>query len=221
MKAISNQTAVRTTLAIIRCLHHCQPINAQGTIYTSASAATEIEQLELDGTASVVYTGAACIEDVDPALLSQFSAVLLRRCTFGPVQLAALPSLKCVLRMGAGYDNIDTEACAKAGVVACNCPDAWTEEVADSALSLTLAIVRRSFELSAFVSSGGGWTRQAALPRKGMRRIRGASGGARLRRLRSEPHAPRSPTRRRDAARPRRLGPDRHRRRAACTRVRL
>ena len=100
--------------------------------------------------------------------------MLLRRCAFGPAQLAALPSLKCVLRMGAGYDNIDTDACASAGVVACNCPDAWTEEVADSALSLTLAIIRRSVQLSAFVSSGAGWTRQAALPRKGIRRIRGA-----------------------------------------------
>jgi phosphoglycerate dehydrogenase-like enzyme len=145
----------------------------QGTIYTPLSAAEAIESIELNGTASVCYTGASSIEDVNPTLLERFSAVLLRRCPFGPDQLVALPNLKCVLRMGAGYDNIDTDACVAAGVVACNCPDAWVEEVADSALSLMLAIVRHSFALNSFVSSGGGWTRQAALPSRGIRRIRG------------------------------------------------
>lgn len=65
------------------------------------------EACELSGVAEVVYTGASCIEDVDPSLLSQFSAVMLRRCQFGPDQLALLPQLKSVIRMGVGYDNID------------------------------------------------------------------------------------------------------------------
>ena len=35
------------------------------------------------------------------------------------------PGLKAMIRMGAGYDNVDCEACAARGVVASNCPDAW------------------------------------------------------------------------------------------------
>lgn len=138
--------------------------NHDGTIYTSNSAANEIEQLELCGTASVLFTGAASIEEVDPSLLNKFSAILLRRCPLGAEQLALLPNVKCVLRMGAGYDNVDIHACTAASVIACNCPDAWVEEVADSTLSCMLALLRRTLQLSAFVSSGGGWTRQVSGP---------------------------------------------------------
>eukprot|EP00965_Chrysotila_dentata_P210427 6185868-Pleurochrysis_carterae.AAC.1 len=75
--------------------------------------------------------------------------------------------------MGAGYDNVDLAACREKGVIVSNCPDAWVEEVADSSLSLLLALVRQTFALSRFVADGGGWTRQAELPRRGIRRLRG------------------------------------------------
>jgi len=65
----------------------------------------------------VIYTGANNIEEVDPALLATLSGVLLRRCPFGAEQLALLPNLKVILRMGAGYDNVDVPACTAAGVV--------------------------------------------------------------------------------------------------------
>lgn len=123
----------------------------------------------------VVYTGAASIEEVDQDLLTEVSAVLLRRCPFGEKQLAKMPKLKVVLRMGAGYDNVDTEACSRADVIACNCPDAWVEEVADSTLCLMLALIRRTFDLVKMVSAGGGWTRQAELQQKGISRVRCAS----------------------------------------------
>jgi phosphoglycerate dehydrogenase-like enzyme len=104
--------------------------------------------------------------------LSEVSAVLLRRCPFGEEQLAKLPKLKVILRMGAGYDNVDTDACTAAGVIACNCPDAWVEEVADSTLCLMIALIRRTFDLVKMVSAGEGWTRQADLQQKGITRIR-------------------------------------------------
>ena len=73
--------------------------------------------------------------------------------------------------MGAGYDNIDLNACDAAGVAACNVPDAWTEEVADSTMTLTLALVRKTFQLAEFVRDGGGWTRQAELQQRGIRSV--------------------------------------------------
>eukprot|EP00937_MAST-01D_sp_MAST-1D-sp2_P005988 g5988.t1 len=147
--------------------------NKEGSIYTPATAAEQLEQHELADTADVVYTGAASIEAVDPALLGRFEAVMLRRCAFGAPQLALLPRLRHVMRMGAGYDNVDVAACAAAGVVASNCPDAWVEEVADNTMSLMLCLLRRTAHLSAFVAAGGGWTRQAALGTLGVRRLRG------------------------------------------------
>ena len=154
--------------------------NAEGTIYTPATAAEQLEAHELAGAAELVYTGAASIEEVDPQLRARFAAVMLRRCAFGAPQLALLPNVRHVVRMGAGYDNLDLRACAAAGVVASNCPDAWVEEVADSAMALLLSLLRRTSHLAALVASGGGrgggggvWTRQAALGKLGMRRLRG------------------------------------------------
>lgn len=57
--------------------------------------------------------------------------------------------------------------------IACNCPDAWVEEVADSTLCLMLALIRHTFDLVKMVSAGDGWTRQADLQQKGITRVRG------------------------------------------------
>lgn len=46
------------------------------------------------------------------------------------------------VRMGVGYDRVDRPACAKRGVTVCNVPDYGTEEIADHAIALTLALRR-------------------------------------------------------------------------------
>ena len=45
--------------------------------------------------------------------------------------------MRHVVRMGAGYDNVDLDACSAAAVVVSNCPDAWTEEVLLSQTSIS------------------------------------------------------------------------------------
>lgn len=55
----------------------------------------------------------------------------------------ALPDLKMIVRYGVGVDNIDLEAASKHGVQVCNVPDYGTFEVADQALALMMAIVRK------------------------------------------------------------------------------
>src|SRR5262245_1279556 len=57
--------------------------------------------------------------------------------------LAALPRLKAVIRCGVGFDNVDIKAAGRRGIVVCNVPDYGTEEVADHAMMLLLAIARR------------------------------------------------------------------------------
>jgi C-terminal binding protein len=57
--------------------------------------------------------------------------------------IAALTKCKAIIRCGVGFDNVDLKAAGKRGIVVCNVPDYGTEEVADHAILLLLAIARR------------------------------------------------------------------------------
>lgn len=57
-------------------------------------------------------------------------------------RFALFPALKVVSRMGIGYDNIDLEAAAAAGVVICNGPDSPTVSTAEHTLALILAVTK-------------------------------------------------------------------------------
>lgn len=54
-----------------------------------------------------------------------------------------VPSLKLIVRYGVGVDNVDVPAATRCGVQVCNVPDYGTYEVADHALALMLALVRK------------------------------------------------------------------------------
>src|ERR671934_2059326 len=68
---------------------------------------------------------------------------------------ASLPRCKAVVRCGVGYDNVDVVAAGRRGVVVCNVPDYGTEEVADHALMLLLAVARRLVPAHQAIRSGG------------------------------------------------------------------
>ena len=70
--------------------------------------------------------------------------------------LDALPGVGIVSRMGAGFDTIDTEACAKRGVWVANSPDYGIGEVATHALALALALVRNIVAYHRDIA-GGRW----------------------------------------------------------------
>ena len=71
----------------------------------------------------------------------------------GPLITAAvvanLKNCRAIIRNGVGFDSVDTAAAAKAGIPVCNVPDYGTEEVADHAIALTLALYRQLFPLDA------------------------------------------------------------------------
>jgi D-3-phosphoglycerate dehydrogenase len=69
------------------------------------------------------------------ALLVQYAPVTDR-------VLRALPRVGIVSRYGAGYDTIDTAACARHGVWVANSPDYGVGEVATHALAMALALAR-------------------------------------------------------------------------------
>jgi phosphoglycerate dehydrogenase-like enzyme len=63
---------------------------------------------------------------------------------------------KClgIVRAGVGYNNIDREAAGKRGIVLCNVPDYGTEEVADHAIMLLLAVARKLVDCHTSMRAG-------------------------------------------------------------------
>ncbi len=60
--------------------------------------------------------------------------------------LSRCPSFKAVCSASVGYNHIDLAACTRHGVMATNTPGVLTDSVADFAVCLTLATVRRAME---------------------------------------------------------------------------
>jgi len=68
--------------------------------------------------------------------------------------IAKLPKLKVISHFGVGYDTVDVEAARKRGITVTNTPDVLTEEVADLAIALLLATVRRVPQGDRYVRDG-------------------------------------------------------------------
>ena len=68
--------------------------------------------------------------------------------------LARCPNLKAVCNIAVGYNNIDLEACTKAGVMATNTPGVLDDTTGDFAWTLILATARRLTEAEAYLRAG-------------------------------------------------------------------
>jgi C-terminal binding protein len=102
----------------------------------------DVEQRILDGLADVHVLGARTetdlagrIEDADAVMM--YHNVSVRRAT-----IERLRQCKLIVRCGVGYDNVDHAAAAERGIPVANVPDYGTEEVADSAIGMMLALTR-------------------------------------------------------------------------------
>ncbi|OHC83166.1 MAG: hypothetical protein A3G73_03360, partial [Rhodospirillales bacterium RIFCSPLOWO2_12_FULL_67_15] len=65
-----------------------------------------------------------------------------------------LPGLEILAGFGVGYDRFDLAAAKKRGVVVTNTPDVLTDDVADLAIGLAIATLRRIAALDRFVRLG-------------------------------------------------------------------
>ena len=75
----------------------------------------------------------------------------------------AIPTLKCIVRYGVGYDNVNIEDATKYGVQVCNVPDYGTREVADHALALMMSLVRKVALYNDLIRKGI-WDYQKGIP---------------------------------------------------------
>jgi gluconate 2-dehydrogenase len=102
---------------------------------------------------------AARLQGMDATLVQtsdRIDEALLSRC----------PGLEAVCSASVGYNHIDIAACTRHGVMATNTPGVLTESVADMAVCLTLATLRR-------LSEGERWTRTGQWPGTHLKQLLG------------------------------------------------
>lgn len=87
--------------------------------------------------------------------------------------LQSLSNVRLVIRWGIGYEQIDLDAATSLGIAVANAPTYGTDDVAEHALALLLALERRIVPFDADMKSGG-WTTPAA---GSIRRLRGLTLG--------------------------------------------
>ena len=87
-------------------------------------------------------------------ILSQADAVMIREAPLPAAYIEAMTQCQAIVRYGVGVDNIDLQAAKKQGIYVANVPDYGSEDVAEHALALLLACVRRINSRNAQVHKG-------------------------------------------------------------------
>jgi lactate dehydrogenase-like 2-hydroxyacid dehydrogenase len=125
-------------------------------------------QARLDAAYTIIHAELPAIDD---AWLAENAAKIEGIVTGGhlgvPATLMkALPKLKVIGINGVGFDKVDLDLARSRGVRVANTPDVLTEDVADLAVGLTLALLRRLPQGHAYVVSGKWLKGEMALARK-------------------------------------------------------
>ncbi len=98
----------------------------------------------------------------------------------GEAIFSAAARCRVAVRAGVGFNNIDLKAAGSHGVLVCNVPDYGSEEVADHAILMMLAVSRRLIASHESVRSGA-WDYKVSTPSPRLRgRIFGVVGCGRI-----------------------------------------
>jgi D-3-phosphoglycerate dehydrogenase / 2-oxoglutarate reductase len=116
----------------------------------------------------------ACRDDTERiAAAREASVLVVAHAQMREPLFAACPGLVGLVRTGIGLDTVDLPAATRHGVCVAHVPDFCYDEVADTAMTLLLAVARR-VRLAERHVRGGSWVPSALLP---MRRLRGQTLG--------------------------------------------
>jgi C-terminal binding protein len=102
----------------------------------------QVEREVYGANLNVVWRNVRNLSELADADCAEIQGLLVMRHAVAAEHFAKFPKLRCVVRMGVGYDKIDRKAAAKHNVMVCNVPDYGTTEVADHAIALALALRR-------------------------------------------------------------------------------
>ena len=121
-----------------------------------------------------VIRNVACRDDAERIAAARDAYVLVAaHAQVTEALFAACPGLVGVVRTGIGLDTVDLPAATRHGVCVTHVPDFCYDEVADTAMTLLLAVARK-VRLADQHVRGGSWRPSALLP---MRRLRGQTMG--------------------------------------------
>lgn len=136
--------------------------------FTFSEDAALIETAELAGVASVRTFRVDFDAGLPTEVLEAEALILWHNIPCTDAVIASLKRCRALIRNGVGYDSVDTASAARRGIPVCNVPDYGTEEVADHAIALALALCRQLFPLDAEAKRLG-WKIEVAAK---MRRLR-------------------------------------------------
>jgi phosphoglycerate dehydrogenase-like enzyme len=106
-----------------------------------------VERPYLEGVADVKTVWLEYNAPFPPEVLDAEAIILWHGPLIDAAVIAKMRNCRAIIRNGVGFDSVDIAAAAKAGIPVCNVPDYGTEEVADHAIALTLALYRQLFPL--------------------------------------------------------------------------
>ncbi len=135
----------------------------------------EDERAILQDVADVIALDCTCEEDL-LGRIEKADAVMVYHClAITEKTIERLERCRLIVRCGVGVDNVDVAAARRRGIPVANVPDYGTEEVADSAVGMLLALTRGIHLLNSIFRRGGGpWTHEHTVP---LRRLRGTELG--------------------------------------------
>ncbi|XP_066902234.1 C-terminal-binding protein isoform X4 [Halyomorpha halys] len=135
-----------------------------------------IEMPILKDVATVAFCDAQSTSEIHEKVLNEaVGALMWHTIVLTKEDLEKFKTLRIIVRIGSGVDNIDVKAAGELGIAVCNVPGYGVEEVADTTLCLVLNLYRRTYWLANMVREGKKFTgpeqvREAA---QGCARIRG------------------------------------------------
>lgn len=138
--------------------------------FTFSDPTAGVERRVLDGTAEVKTIALDFNAPLPDEALGADVLLLWHNIPITADVIDRLKRCRALIRNGVGYDSVDTHAAAARGIAVCNVPDYGTEEVADHAIALTLALCRQLFPLDAEAKRLG-WKISLTVANK-MRRLR-------------------------------------------------
>ena len=102
----------------------------------------EIERRVLGEIAEIVALDASSEEELVGKIEDATAIMMYHTVSITAKTIDQLKHCKLIVRCGVGYDNVDWRSARQRGIAVANVPDYGTEEVADSAIGMTLALAR-------------------------------------------------------------------------------
>lgn len=152
------------------------PVHSRPLVALLDGRDCSVEMPILKDVATVAFCDAQSTTEIHEKVLNEaVGALLWHSITLSKEDLDKFKSLRVIVRIGTGVDNVDIKAAGELGIAVCNVPGVAVEEAADSTLCLILNLYRRTYWLANLVREGKKFHNSEAVrdAAQGSARIRG------------------------------------------------